>query len=140
MLNLMSPSNHRYLLSGLLALSLAITASVSQAESAITAEDLPPWLKPELLVHLVAMDLDADQKTEFRVALADCLSGLQGIVQREIRRGGADIPKRIKRATNRQYGKLDKRMKASLSDPQETHWAQYLEGLKTVMQEQARSR
>mgnify|MGYP000008695406 FL=1 len=123
-----------------LALSLMFLASLGQAESAITANDLPPWFKPELQVHLVAMDLNSDQKTEFREGLTECLSGLQGIVRKEIRRGGVDIPKRIKRAVNRQYAKFDKRMKASLTDLQEMHWTQYLEGLKVVMAAQARSR
>ena len=136
---MIKPTNQsisRTLINTLLALGLTLTASLAQAESAMTTNDLPPWFKPELQVHLVAMDLDSAQKTEFREALTDCLSGLQGIVQREIRRGGADI----RRATNRQYSKFDKRMKASLADPQETHWAQYLEGLKVVMAEQAQSR
>ena len=126
------------LINTFLALSLTLLASLGQAESAIKANDLPPWFKPELQVHLVAMDLNFDQKTEFREGLTECLSGLQGIIQKEIRRGGVDIPKRIKRAVNRQYAKFDKRMKASLTDPQEMHWTQYLEGLKVVMGAQAR--
>ena len=128
------------LINTFLALSLTLLASLGQAESAITANDLPPWFKPELQVHLVAMDLNFDQKTEFREGLTECLSGLQGIIQKEVRRGGVDIPKRIKRAVNRQYAKFDKRMKASLTDPQEMHWTQYLEGLKVVMVAQAGSR
>ncbi len=126
------------LINTFLALSLTLLASLGQAESAIKANDLPPWFKPELQVHLVAMDLNFDQKTEFREGLTECLSGLQGIIQKEIRRGGVDIPKRIKRAVNRQYAKFDKRMKASLTDPQEMHWTQYLEGLKVVIVAQAR--
>ena len=125
------------LINTFLALSLTLLASLGQAESAIKANNLPPWFKPELQVHLVAMDLNFDQKTEFREGLTECLSGLQGIIQKEIRRGGVDIPKRIKRAVNRQYAKFDKRMKASLTDPQEMHWTQYLEGLKVVMVAQA---
>ena len=128
------------LINTFLALSLTLLASLGQAESAIKANDLPPWFKPELQVHLVAMDLNFDQKTEFREGLTECLSGLQGIIQKEVRRGGVDIPKRIKRAVNRQYAKFDKRMKASLTDPQEMHWTQYLEGLKVAMVAQARSR
>ena len=130
----------RTLINTLLTLSLTLFASLGQAESALTATDLPPWFKPELQVHLVAMALNSDQKTEFREGLTDCLSGLQGILQKEIRRGGADITKRIKRATNRQYGKFDKRMKASLAPPQVVHWTQYLEGLKVVMAAQAQAR
>ena len=86
------------------------------------------------------MALTSDQKAAFREGLTACLTDLQGIIQKEIRRGGADIPKRIRRATNRQYAKFDKRMKASLTQPQVVHWTQYLDGLKVVMAEQARSR
>ena len=125
----------RHLLSSLLMLILAITSSAGRAESAIDPENLPPWLKPELLVHIVAMDLNESQKAEFREALTECLSGLQRVVQREIRKGGVDIPKRIKRGTNRQYSKLDKRMKASLAEPQLVPWASYLEGLKVAIAE-----
>ena len=45
----------RTLINTLLTLSLTLFASLGQAESALTATDLPPWFKPELQVHLVAM-------------------------------------------------------------------------------------
>jgi len=109
-------------------------------ESEITPEDLPPWLKPELLVHIAAMNMNEDQNIEFREALKECLVGLQRVVQREIRKGGVNIPKRIERGINRQYGEFDKRMKESLSEPQYQSWDNYLEGLKVVMAESARGR
>ena len=109
-------------------------------ESEITPEDLPPWLKPELLVHIAAMNMNEDQNIEFREALKECLVGLQRVVQREIRKGGVNIPKRIERGINRQYGEFDKRMKKSLSEPQYQSWENYLEGLKVVMAESARGR
>ena len=109
-------------------------------ESEITPEDLPPWLKPELLVHIAAMNMNEDQNIEFREALKECLVGLQRVVQREIRKGGVNIPKRIERGINRQYGEFDKRMKKSLSEPQYQSWDNYLEGLKVVMAESARGR
>ena len=104
-------------------------------ESEITPEDLPPWLKPELLVHIASMNMNEDQNNEFREALKECLVGLQRVVQREIRKGGVNIPKRIERGINRQYGEFDKRMKKSLSEPQYQSWENYLEGLKVVMAE-----
>ena len=109
-------------------------------ESEITPEDLPPWLKPELLVHIAAMYMNEDQNIEFREALKECLVGLQRVVQREIRKGGVNIPKRIERGINRQYGEFDKRMKESLSEPQYQSWENYLEGLKLVMAQSARGR
>ena len=36
------------------------TATLS-AESTITAEDLPPWLQPKLLVHIAAMEMNDAQ-------------------------------------------------------------------------------
>jgi len=115
------------------------TATFS-AESTITAEDLPPWLQPKLLVHIAAMEMNDAQNIEFREALKECLTGLQQVVQREIRKGGVNIPKRIERGINRQYNKLDKRMKNTLKEPQIGHWTSYLEGLKIVMREQASKR
>ena len=109
-------------------------------ESEITPEDLPPWLKPELLVHIAAMNMNEDQNIEFREALKECLVGLQRVVQREIRKGGVNIPKRIERGINRQYSEFDKRMKKTLSEPQHQSWDKYLEGLKVVMAESARGR
>ena len=109
-------------------------------EPEITPQDLPPWLKPELLVHIAAMNMNEDQNIEFREALKECLVGLQRVVQREIRKGGVNIPKRIERGINRQYGEFDKRMKKSLSEPQYQSWENYLEGLKVVMAESARGR
>ena len=109
-------------------------------ESEITPEDLPPWLKPELLVHIASMNMNENQNNEFREALKECLVGLQRVVQREIRKGGVNIPKRIERGINRQYAEFDKRMKKSLSEPQYQSWENYLKGLKVVMAESARGR
>lgn len=105
-------------------------------ESKITAEDLPPWLKPELLVHLSAMNMNKNQNLEFREALKDCLTGMQRVVQREIRKGGVNIPKRIERGIKRQYSDFDKHMKDHLTEPQLEPWTRYLDGLKVVMAEQ----
>ena len=137
MLNSTLLLRRRHLLSGFLMLILAITSSAGRAESEIDPADLPPWLKPELLVHITAMDLKESQMAEFREALTECLRGLQSVVQREIRKGGMDIRKRIKRGIKRQYSKLDKRMKASLTEPQLASWASYLEGLKLAVAESA---
>ena len=119
------------------ALTFAFTSNAVLAESTIDPENLPPWLSPELLVHIVAMDLDDSQKEVFRMALTECLTGMQSIVQREIRKGGVDIPRRIKRGINREYSMLDDRMKATLTEPQLGSWANYLEGLKATMAERA---
>jgi len=110
------------------------------SESPINPEDLPPWLKPELLVHLVSMDMNENQNNEFREGLLECLNGLQRVVQREIRKGGVNIPKRIKRGINRQYGEFDQRMKATLKEAQHEPWEKYLEELKEVMSERAMQR
>ena len=115
------------------------TATLS-AESTITAEDLPPWLQPKLLIHIAAMEMNDAQNIEFREGLKECLTGLQQVAQREIRKGGVNIPKRIERGINRQYNELDKRMKNTLKEPQIEHWTSYLEGLKIVMREQASKR
>ena len=114
-----------------------LIATSTHAETAITPEDLPPWLKPELLVHISAMEMNQSQIKEFREGIKVCVSGLQRVVKREIRKGGVNIPKRIKRGINRQYTELDKRMKAILTESQLEPWASYLEGLKLVMAERA---
>tara|TARA_X000000368_G_scaffold37145_1_gene27096 strand:+ start:501 stop:893 length:393 start_codon:yes stop_codon:yes gene_type:complete len=112
-------------------------ATSASTESAITPEDLPPWLKPELLIHIAAMDMNELQNNEFREGLNECLTGLQRVVQREIRKGGVNIPKRIQRGINRQYNNFDERMKTTLKKPQIEPWTNYLEGLKDVMAERA---
>ena len=112
-------------------------ATSASTESAITPEDLPPWLKPELLIHIAAMDMNELQNNEFREGLNECLTGLQRVVQREIRKGGVNIPKRIQRGINRQYNNFDERMKTTLKKPQIEPWTNYLEGLKVVIAERA---
>ena len=102
-------------------------ATSASTESAITPEDLPPWLKPELLIHIAAMDMNELQNNEFREGLNECLTGLQRVVQREIRKGGVNI----------QYNNFDERMKTTLKKPQIEPWTNYLEGLKDVMAERA---
>ena len=110
------------------------------AESSITADDLPPWLKPELLVHIADMNMNNDQNIAFREELKECLSGLQSVVKREIRKGGVNIPKRIKRGVNREYNQFDESMKEILAKPQLKPWSLYLEGLKKVMAERSANR
>ena len=39
-------------------------ATSASTEAAITPEDLPPWLKPELLIHIAAMDMNELQNIE----------------------------------------------------------------------------
>jgi hypothetical protein len=126
----------RVLINKLLLISTMFMVASSWAESEITAEDLPLWLKPELLVHLSAMKMNESQNLEFREALKECLTGMQRVVQREIRKGGVNIPKRIERGINRQYSDFDKHMKENLTEPQLEPWTRYLEGLKVVMAEQ----
>lgn len=116
-----------------------LLATSATAESAIAPEDLPPWLQPKLLVHIAAMEMDDKQNDEFREALKECLTGLQQVVQREIRKGGVNIPKRIERGIKRQYSDFDTRMRLSLSESQIEPWSQYLEGLKQVMSQTAKN-
>ena len=104
------------------------------ADDSVSPKNLPPWLSPELVIHISAMEMNEYQSTEFREGLMDCLSGLQSVVQREIRKGGVNIPKRIKRGISREYSKFDKRMKSELEEEQVVHWELYLEGLKLVME------
>ena len=90
--------------------------------------------------YLIGKGINDAQNIQFREALKECLTGLQQVVQREIRKGGVNIPKRIERGIKRQYNELDKRMKNTLKEPQIEHWTNYLEGLKVVMREQAANR
>ena len=110
------------------------------ADDLVSSKNLPPWLSPELVVHISAMEMTEDQSTEFREGLMNCLSGLQSVVQREIRKGGVNIPKRIKRGISREYSKFDKRMKSELEEEQVVHWELYLEGLKLVMEKNSPKR
>ena len=127
-------TKQRYLKRFIFFLSLFFVTS-SWSEQKITPEDLPPWLKPELLVHLAAMRMNDSQNMEFREGLKECLTGLNGVVKREMRKGGVNIPKRIERGINRQYKKLDERMRISLKPSQIESWELYLDGLKKVMSE-----
>ena len=110
------------------------------ADDSVPPKNLPPWLSPELVVHISAMEMTEYQSTEFREGLMDCLSGLQSVVQREIRKGGVNIPKRIKRGISREYSKFDERMKSELEEEQVVHWELYLEGLKKLMEENSAKR
>lgn len=132
--------NNRQRMKKITLLIAMLMATSAWSESTITPEDLPPWLNPELLVHISAMKMNESQIKEFREGIKECVSGLQSVVKREIRKGGVNIPKRIKRSINRQYGEFDKRMKASLTESQLEPWGSYLEGLKVVMAERAMKR
>ena len=110
------------------------------ADDSVSPKNLPPWLGPELVIHISAMEMNEYQSTEFREGLMDCLSGLQSVVQREIRKGGVNIPKRIKRGISREYSKFDERMKSELEEEQVVHWELYLEGLKKLMEENSAKR
>jgi hypothetical protein len=116
------------------------TASIAQAETAIDPEQLPPWMQPEQLALIVAVDMDDPQKATFKDALSSCVSGLPEAIQRTLRKGGADLPKKIKRAVNREFSKFDKTMRKVLREEQTEAWGAYMAAFKTTMNDIMASR
>ena len=107
----------------LLLSTLALIASSAQAEE---ASGLPPWLTPSLAMKIVQIDMNSEQRTLFRSELTGCLEGLRNDVTKIMRRGGADLRKKIERARKRRFGAFEDTMLEALSPNQHDAFKAYL--------------
>ena len=128
---------HLLFITGFLMIGLT---SLVHAETTVDPEQLPPWMQPEQLALIVAVDMDDPQKAVFKDALSDCVSGLPEAIQRTLRKGGADLPKKVRRAVNRQFSKFDKTMRKELREEQTEAWDAYMTAFKSTMREVLASR
>ncbi len=128
---------HLLFITGFLMIGLT---SLVHAETTVDPEQLPPWMQPEQLALIVAVDMDDPQKAVFKNALSDCVSGLPEAIQRTLRKGGADLPKKVTRAVNRQFSKFDKTMRKELREEQTEAWEAYMTAFKSTMREVLASR
>ena len=79
---------------------------ILSSSPAIYAEDaptLPPWLTLSLTKKILDIDMTEEQRTLFRSSLTECLEGLRADVTKIIRRGGANLPKKVERARKNRF-------------------------------------
>ncbi|MGB1756002.1 MAG: hypothetical protein ACPHHQ_04315 [Pseudomonadales bacterium] len=110
--------------------------SLVHAETTVDTQQLPPYMQPEQLALIVAINMDDAQKAVFKDALTNCVSGIPDAIRRTMRKGGADLPKKVRRAIDREFSKFDKAMLKTLRQDQTEAWGTYLTSFESVMKDE----
>lgn len=123
-----------------LALPLSFTPNAFAEEKSAT-QARPPWLQSDVLKAGVAIDLTEEQKPQFRQAVTALINNQVSVTNRLLRRNNVDnLERKLKTASNRQFKKMDKSMKALLTAQQFTQYGDYRAALKEQMVNAAISR
>ena len=114
---------------------------ILSSSPAIYAEDapkLPPWLTLSLTKKILDIDMNEEQRTLFRSSLTECLEGLRADVTKIIRRGGANLPKKVERARKNRFNEFEDTMLAALGPEQHEAFRIYLVEQIEVLEEMRR--
>jgi len=95
-------------------------------------QQTPPWLQPEVLKAAGAMQLTQEQLPQFHAAITNFEDNLVVATNRLLRQNNvADLERKLKSVTNRQFKKLDKQVGTFLSEAQQPQYLVYRDKLKS---------
>ena len=134
--------NHMTIIPALRHLHCLILALIVLATSAsLYAEEsptLPPWLTLSLTKKILDIDMDEEQRTLFRASLTECLEGIRADVTKIMRRGGANLPKKMQRASKNRFSEFETKMLDALNPEQHDAFKIYLAEQIEVLQDMRR--
>ena len=107
----------------LLTLALCLFSCFAHGEESPT---LPGWLTPSLAQKILSIEMTQEQRDLFQSSLAECLRGLRSDTEKVLRRGGADLEKKIARAQKRRFNAFEDTMLNALEDKQHEAFRVYL--------------
>ena len=107
----------------LLTLALCLFSHFAHGEESTT---LPGWLTPSLAQKILSIEMTQEQRDLFQSSLAECLKGLRSDTEKVLRRGGADLEKKIARAQKRRFNAFEDTMLNALEDKQHEAFRVYL--------------
>lgn len=107
-------------------LSVLLTCCAWTACAAYGADaGKPAYLQEEVLRSAMAIGLTDEQKPQFGSAISDFANGRTKAINKLLRRGGTDIPRKIRSKTKGLLKKMDKQMQSFLTDEQWPKYEQY---------------
>ena len=97
--------------------------------------ELPYWLTPSLAEKIIGIEMTQQQRELFQASLAECLRNLRKDTEKVLRRGGADLEKKIARAQKRRFKAFEDTMLNTLADHQHEAFKAYLAAQIEVLKE-----
>ena len=116
----------------LLMLALCLFSHFAHGEESTT---LPGWLTPSLAQKILSIEMTQEQREIFQSSLAECLKGLRSDTEKVLRRGGADLEKKIARAHKRRFSIFENTMLEALEEQQHEAFKVYLAEQIAVLKE-----
>ena len=96
---------------------------------------LPGWLTPSLAQKILSIEMNQEQRDLFQSSLAECLRNLRKDTEKVLRRGGADLEKKIARAQKRRFNAFEDTMLDALKENQQAAFKAYLAAQIEVLKE-----
>jgi hypothetical protein len=97
--------------------------------------ELPYWLTPSLAEKIISIEMTQEQRDLFQSSLAECLRSLRSDTEKVLRRGGADLEKKIARAQKRRFNAFEDTMLDALKENQKAAFKTYLAAQIEVLKE-----
>ena len=93
-----------------------------------------PWLHPDVLEAAAGMQLTDEQLPRFRDAITNLVHNQTAATNKLLRQNNiADLDRKLKTVTNRQFRKMDREVGEFLSEAQLTGYRTYRQALKTQL-------
>jgi len=116
----------------LLTMVLSLFGPVAYGEE---STELPYWLTPSLAEKIISIEMTQEQRDLFLSSLAECLRSLRSDTEKVLRRGGADLEKKIARAQKRRFNAFEDTMLDALNENQHEAFRIYLAEQVEVLRE-----
>ncbi|MGB0407942.1 MAG: hypothetical protein ACPGC1_11685 [Pseudomonadales bacterium] len=116
----------------LLTMVLSLFGPVAYGEE---STELPYWLTPSLAEKIISIEMTQQQRELFQASLAECLRNLRKDTEKVLRRGGADLEKKIARAQKRRFKAFEDTMLDALKENQQAAFKAYLAAQIEVLKE-----
>jgi len=116
----------------LLTMVLSLFGPVAYGEE---STELPYWLTPSLAEKIISIEMTQQQRELFQASLAECLRNLRKDTDKVLRRGGADLEKKIARAQKRRFNAFEDTMLEALKENQHEAFRVYLAEQVEVLRE-----
>ena len=121
--------------------TILLIAALLAAMTVQAEENQPPWLQPEVLKAAGGIGLSKEQMPKFRQSVTDLVNNQRNAANRLLRRNNvANLERKMRTASNRQFKKMDKSVKEYLTEDQYPQYVVYRKALQKEMRQAARNR
>ena len=121
--------------------SLLIVISCLVLPRIALAEDVDPWMDPEVIKASMAISMTREERLQFRDHLSEFLQGYGGDVRKLLRKHNqTNLPRKIAKKRNVRVETMDAQMLALLSEERYPGYETYRDKLLEKMDERQRDR